>query len=145
MANRHGKRLMRSTADDVVLCNSVTIRFLKLCETYTQTRGVRLIVPPSMDRDFLHWREMAVRHRCKKLKPNGKRCESGSLAYDPVQNKLLAHDKNHMPLCGECGGQGDYRHREVEMRSLRAIAQWTMDVKTGLQGKLAKIIEWEGD
>lgn len=39
--------------------------------------------------------------------------------------------------------QGDHRHTEAELKSLRAIAQWTLDVNCDLRNQPHKKIEWK--
>ena len=39
--------------------------------------------------------------------------------------------------------QGDFRHTEAELRSVRTIAQWTLDAKRELCGKPTEQLQWE--
>jgi len=37
---------------------------------------------------------------------------------------------------------GDYRHTDAELKSLRTIAQWTLDLKCDLCGQPRKKLQW---
>ena len=107
MTRRNGKllhsgKLHRSRIDDIELCRAVQERFLQLCKLHLTATGEELPIPGSLDRDFLRWRAMAVRHK-----------------------------------------RGDFRHTEAELRSVKAVAQWTVDEKAKLQGREPEKIEWE--
>lgn len=56
-------KLIQSSRDDVALSSAVQSRFLDLCESYLRIRGVELNIPPSLDTDFLRWRELVARHQ----------------------------------------------------------------------------------
>ena len=58
----HNNKLIPSDPDMVMLGQAVESRFLDLCEAYFRIKCVELTVPAGLDRDFLHWREMRVRH-----------------------------------------------------------------------------------
>lgn len=41
--------------------------------------------------------------------------------------------------------KGDYRHTEGELKSTKAIAQWTLDINCTLRGQSAQTIQWKED
>jgi hypothetical protein len=49
--------------DDIALCEAVEERFITLCNSYLQIRGVMLVPPSELDRDLLLWRTMRKRHK----------------------------------------------------------------------------------
>ena len=93
--------LRPSTPDEISLSDAVQLRFLELCEEYLRIRGVGLVTPPSMDKEFVRWRTMAVRQR-----------------------------------------QGDFRCSNDEIKALRVVAQWTIDIKRQITNQPAKNLEW---
>lgn len=97
----HTDVLVPSSADAIAMAQAVEERFLELCRAYLGYRGQELPIPKSLDKDFLRWREMRVRHK-----------------------------------------RGDFRHTDRELNSLRTIAQWTLDVNSGLRGQPLKKLEW---
>jgi len=100
---RHADRLLSSSMDDVALGVAVDEKFLVLCKRYLDVTGNQLLIPQSMDRDVMRWREMRVRHK-----------------------------------------RGDFRHTEAEIKSLRAVAQWTVDVNDVICGQPKRApIQWE--
>lgn len=58
----HTNRLLPSTRDTIKFGMAVEERFLILCDRYLKTRGVKLDIPPELDRDMFGWRTMRVRH-----------------------------------------------------------------------------------
>jgi hypothetical protein len=99
---RHWNRLVKSETDDIALCAAVEKRFLELCHLYKRTRETELPIPESLNNDFLHWRQMAVRH-----------------------------------------AGNDFRHTDAEIRSVRTIAQWTVDVKGILCNQEPFTLKWK--
>jgi len=123
--NQHGRKLLPSSVDLIVLAMTVEIKFVELCGTYKRIHEVDLIPPPDMDSDLLRWRQMRVRHKCK-------RCKSGVIAMDAEGGPMLYKDR--MPMCGSCGrSRGDYRHTAAEEISVRNVAEWTVLVDGNLR------------
>lgn len=38
---------------------------------------------------------------------------------------------------------GDYRHTESELKAVKAVAQWTVDVQMTIRNQPAKTVEWK--
>ncbi len=93
--------MLQSKPDDVQLAAAVEEKFLDLCGTHLRLKRERLIIPESLDRDLLRWRQMRMRHK-----------------------------------------SGDLRHTEMEMRSVRAVADWTLEVNAELRNQKKHIMEW---
>jgi hypothetical protein len=97
----HTNTLHPSSQDTIALCMAVQERFLNLCGTYLRVNGVELPVPQWLDKEFLNWRGMAVRHK-----------------------------------------KGDFRNNEAELKSLRVVAQWTLDMNCTLRNQPRKVMDW---
>jgi len=118
-------KLIKSTTDDVLLAHAVEVRFVELCGSYLRIKGDRLMSPPILDRDFLRWRTLRVRHKCK--------CGC----------KEIGLNKRKEPCCIECGKRGDYRHTEAEMKSTREIANWTVQVNAAIRNQPPVHVDFE--
>ena len=60
---RHTNRLLDSVPDMVTLGMAVEARFLDLCKDYLRITGEKLEVPSHVQKDFVLWREMRIRHK----------------------------------------------------------------------------------
>lgn len=63
MAKIHLNRLELAKFDTYQLCQAVEERFIDLTHAHRRIRGTDLIPPPSLDKDMLLWRTMAVRFK----------------------------------------------------------------------------------
>ncbi len=97
----HKNRLMTSKPDDIALSTAVEDKFLNLCTTYFNMKGVQLFIPPSLTSDMFNWRKMAIRHK-----------------------------------------NGDFRHAEIELRSLKTVAEWTLAVNSKLRNQESPNVDW---
>lgn len=59
----HKNVLIPSTVDEISLCQSVEENFITLCNIHKRQLGMELIPPKSLDKDFVRWRQLAVRYR----------------------------------------------------------------------------------
>lgn len=59
----HTDTLQASRIDDISLAEAVEHRFVTLCSSYLQIRGVMLVPPPELDGDLFRWRTMRKRHK----------------------------------------------------------------------------------
>lgn len=57
------ENLVPSDNDLVQLGLSVEQRFLELTESYIRIKGIRLVIPTSLQPDAMRWRRMVMRHR----------------------------------------------------------------------------------
>lgn len=135
---RHGNKMMPSTVDTIMLGNAVEDRFLDVCDLFQRLRGLPLVPPESLNRDMILWRQMRVRHRCKK-------CGSKFILQD-VESRLPILAEDNLPVCGICGQRGDYQNTESELRATKAIAEWTHEMNRQLRNQEEdtqnKHIEW---
>ena len=70
MSGKNGKRnnihtnvLIPSGMDETALCREVEKNFLTVCEKTWQVKGEQLSIPPSLDKNMLRWRTMALRYK----------------------------------------------------------------------------------
>jgi len=121
----HSNRLVPSSYDEVSLCQAVEDRFLDLTRSWQRIKGESLPIPAELDKDMLRWRQMRMRHRCQKC---------GNKEVLVLPGKSIC--------CSYCGGFGDYRHTEAELKSLRTIAEWTVDMNCVLRNQPKITLNW---
>lgn len=131
---RHERKLIISTPDDVMLCANVGIRFVEVLALHLRVKQEELIPPQELNSDMMRWREMAVRFACNN-------CQTPVRGFPGRNGGVFIHEGNIK--CSTCGGTGDYRHRAAEMKALRTIAQWTVDVKNDLTGQPREVLQWD--
>ncbi len=133
--NWHEKSLLPSTFDDVMLTIMLDAKYRELEELHRRVRGVSLSIPLDLHQAVLRCKHVLRRYRCQ-------RCRSAQLAQNADGSPAL-NTKDKLPYCGRCSGRGDYRHSAAEKKSVREVAQWTLDVNNRLRNQPENILEWE--
>ena len=59
----HGDALRPALQDEIALALALQERFVGLCGSYLRIKGEELPIPDGLNKDFLRWRCMMVRHR----------------------------------------------------------------------------------
>ncbi len=121
-------KLLKSKPDDVTLAHAVETKFLELCGAYLRIKGSELPIPPVIDKAILLWRRMRVRHTCKR-----KKCGSREIGIN----------KDGKPRCMACGGKGDYRHTEDELKAVKDVASWTVQVNASIRNQPPVSLEFQ--
>ncbi len=140
-AGRHERKLIPSTADDVMFVVMVEVQFHAMCQLHKRVNGTNLTYSPDMKSDMLRWRLLRLRYNCKT-------CGSGLIHCDQDGNPIVDR-ADKLPWCKPCRetgvpGRGDYRHRESEMKACRVVAQWTIQLNAQLRNQPVPVVDLGG-
>ena len=68
---RHHRKLLKSSPDDITLCQAVQEKFLDLCGSWLRVKQQEIDIPQDTHSDMYKWRQMAARYQIGDFRHTG--------------------------------------------------------------------------